>query len=685
MGSNIFRNIAIVLCVAATVAAVQSTKAAPWATTMNVNDFDDIASHHPAGDALRRLFGKQLPGPPGDFSPTGLKKKDYLRLVAGNVDFWKQHQTAEGAIVDFYEKDAKHPEGTEKQYSTPAFALAAAELVQESGRKDLLDPAVRAFSFALTALVNKTTANQHADFYIPMLIHAHRILKSRVPAETTKQWEDQFKSLVPEQNYRDVGGGGNWNLVNVSGEAMRRKDHLVATTQMAPQQAYLDRMLTRQQRHFTKYGMYEDANVPLAYDAFPRLWMEDMIADGAYADGSEHARVEQFLALGSFSSLLLMSPQGEWACGGRSAHHQWNEAECAVIAEINAARWKARGRDDIAGAFKRMARMGLKSMLRWQRPSGEMWIVKNFASPEKRFGFEGYSFNSQYNLLPMAMLCIAYERANESVDERPLPSEYGTYVFDLSDAFTKVCAASGGYYVLIDTTADPHYNGTGLQRIHRRGVELSPLTDSAGSERVIGALQNDAKVALTPGLQWRTEKNSPWISLADFGRFEPPPKAKPGEKQQEARLQKSVKKAALKIESTDDRAAFTISYQLDGSGAQPIVERYAISGDGVEASQMFGDGAKPVTSARFAFPAMINDGAKDTEVSTEGSKLRVRRNGGELTVELKQPGDAKLLLAGPRVATHNGYLQAACADVQDPAAGVVWRARLEPAPLTPVK
>src|SRR5207247_1738760 len=137
-------------------------------------------------------------------------------------------------------------------------------------------------------------------------------------------WEAQFKSLVPEKNYRDVRGGGNWNLVNISGEAMRRKDKLVATTQKSAQQKYLDTMLQRQQRQFTKCGMYDDANQPLAYDAFPRMWMEDMLADGAYT-GSECAAIERILALGSFSSLLVMSPQGEWACGGRSAQHQWNE------------------------------------------------------------------------------------------------------------------------------------------------------------------------------------------------------------------------------------------------------------------------------------------------------------------------------------------------------------------------
>src|SRR5213078_3798252 len=101
--------------------------------------FEDIVARHPAGVALKHLVSR-----PQTCAPTGLTKKDYLLLVAGNVDFWKKFQNNDGAIIDFYEN-------AERQYSTPAFALSAAELVKEAGRDDLLEPAVRAFSFALTA------------------------------------------------------------------------------------------------------------------------------------------------------------------------------------------------------------------------------------------------------------------------------------------------------------------------------------------------------------------------------------------------------------------------------------------------------------------------------------------------------------------------------------------------------
>src|SRR5688500_1493473 len=73
---------------------------------------DDRLTQHPAAEALRRAFEQPVPA---GFRSTGLAKKDYLTLIAGNVDFFKQHQDEAGAIIDPHEK-------MERQYSTPAFA-----------------------------------------------------------------------------------------------------------------------------------------------------------------------------------------------------------------------------------------------------------------------------------------------------------------------------------------------------------------------------------------------------------------------------------------------------------------------------------------------------------------------------------------------------------------------------------
>jgi hypothetical protein len=72
------------------------------APPMNVKDFNSVAAHHPAGKILLRLFPQPAPQPPQGFEPTGLTKKDYLTLVAGEVDFWKHHLSPDGAILDLY-------------------------------------------------------------------------------------------------------------------------------------------------------------------------------------------------------------------------------------------------------------------------------------------------------------------------------------------------------------------------------------------------------------------------------------------------------------------------------------------------------------------------------------------------------------------------------------------------------
>lgn len=636
-------------------------------------DFQDVASHHPAGEALKRLFaGDEARS--ADFQPTGLTKKDYLKLIAGNVDFWKQHLNEAGAIIDPYEKDKETGAGLEKQYSTPAFASAAALLVKEVGRDDLLEPASRAFDFALTALLNKTTANQHPDFYIPMLVQAYRILHERAPAEQAARWERMMKSIVPQEHYKDRTAGANWNVVNVVGEALRRNSGLVADERKDAQQRYLDEMLKRQQRRFTKYGMYEDPHVPLAYDAFPRLWLEEMLADGAY-DGPAKPQLVRFLTLGGLSSLLLVSPQGEWPSGGRSAHHQWNEAQNAVICEINAKKWKQAGRRDVAGSFKRAARLSLKSMLRWQRPSGEMFIVKNRAEPETRHGFEGYSFHSQYNLLPMAMLAIAYDRADESIEERAIPSEIGGYVFDLRETFHKIAAAAGGYYVLIDTKADAHYDGTGLQRVHKAGVELSPLSGSAAPDRWFGPHPRKDTWAITPGIQWKVAQDAPWRGLAQFHIPHPPPKG-----QQPNPAAQVVKDAALTVtEAKPARVAFAVQYELAGDGARPVEETFILTADGVEATSAV-QGEKPAAT-RALFPVMVNDGARDVAHAVSGNKITVRRPGGALTLEIIDPPGVKLELFGPHVATHNGYVRAAAGQLPGAATSFRWRLALQPEPL----
>lgn len=599
----------------------------------------DELETHPAATALNQVFT----GPaPVDFKPSGVSRAEYLELIAGAVDFFARHQDPAGAIIDPVSKG-------ERQYSTPAFAAAAGLLVKEAKRSDLLDPATRAVSCALTALVERRAADHHADFYIPLLVHAFRSLQDVVPLEQRQAWSDQFKRIDPEVTYRADLRGMNWNIVSCSGELLRRRDGLVTEEKLAPQLAYLEKCLAGHLDRLTPLGLFEDPGSPMAYDAFSRLWLEDVLADSAY-DGAHAERIRAFLRTGGLSTLLLLSPTGEWASGGRSGLHNWADAQIVAICEINAVHWKRRGRDDVAGAFKRAAHLAFQSAARWRRPGGDLWIIKNRAEPTKRLGYEHYSHHSQYNLLPMAMLAIAYDRADDSIDERPTPAEVGGYVFDVRKTFHKVAAAAGGYYVLIDTAADAHYNATGLQRVHRVGVPLSALSDSAAGDRAYGP--NEApKAAIALGIEWKDdEPNGQWLGLADFSRGE------------ERRIVRTVN---LDVRSSHrDRVEFALTYDLSGDGqrGRTLCEKYVLTADAVEQTSSV-DGK--ASAFRAHVPVLVSDGASDMVVEMGDTAFTVSQEESVTSVQF-DPADVVrgVKLEGPRVVTHNGYVREAVVGVR---------------------
>jgi hypothetical protein len=599
---------------------------------------------HPAAAQLDQVF--TAADAVTDFTPSKITRRDYLTLIAGDVDFFKQHQNASGAIID-------PNTNREVQYSTPAFAVAAGILATQAGRTDLLQPAINALSRSITALVTHHAADGHSDFYIPLIVHAYRLLKDSAPAPLRQQWETQLRQIDPTNSYNARLRLMNWNIVSSSGELLRRKDGLVSPDMSGAQMDYLEKSLAGHVQHMTRFGMYEDPNSPLAYDQFARLWLDDMMADQAY-NGVLAAQLTEFLHTGGLSTLLLLSPTGEWASGGRSAFHNWNEAETAVICEINANYWNHANRPDVAGAFKRAAHLAFQSMLRWQRPSGELWIVKNRADPKARLGYETYSYDTQYNLLPMAMLAIAYTRADDSIPERPAPSEVGGYVFDLRETFHKIAAAAGGYYILIDTNADPHYNATGLQRVQKSAVPFSPLSDSTAAQRAYGPTDG-AKIAITPGIQWKDTNTpgAPWLSLADFSQDQPD----------------HVQSASLAVTRADSQdAEFSIDWSLDGPSetGRHIIESYTITPAGVLCDDRIT--GPPTAALRVDFPALISDGATDTNLSINNRTATITNHGSALTWQIQLPSnDTSLALQGPPIACHSGYMRQLIAPITTPA------------------
>jgi hypothetical protein len=285
-----------------------------------------------------------------------------------------------------------------------------------------------------------------------------------------------------------------------------------------------------------------------------------------------------------------------------------------------------------------------------------LWIVKNFADPTNRHGYEGYSFHSQYNLLAMAMLAVAHERADDSIREMPVPSEFGQYVVDLRQPFHKVVAAAAGQYIVVDTAADWNFNATGLQRIHDRDVELSPLSDSSAGNRTYGPA-NAPKLAISPGIQWKNFPADTWHSLAND----------------------TVLKCDLESSTAPGLTRVTLRYQLKSALAS-IEQQWRIDAAGVECLETLSP-INPIVATRFVFPAMASDGAADTKVAIGNGTLSIERAGGALSLQLLPISTAKFVLEADRIPTHNGFVRVAAVDLPDAAKEVRWRAKLAPAPL----
>jgi hypothetical protein len=594
-------------------------------------------------------------------SSTGLTRAHYLSLISGEIDFWKSKQNANGAIIDPLKN-------IEFQYSTPAYAHAAATLVAYAGRKeDLLETAALALDWSAKCLATRTAASGHEDFFAPMIAHSIRLLEpfaipgGVVTPERVAQWKYYIWYFEPYLIYRYGAGVNNWNIVAACGEAMfqsmgiRDASHTFVAASFARQGDNYDSV----------QGNYlEEA---MAYDQFPRLWVDDLLARGY--NGAYAAELTEVSRRGAITGLFMQSPTGELSAGGRSAHHQWNEAAECVTFEIYAAKALANGDTELAGIYKRAAHMALQSMRRWIRPSGEMQIIKNWIDPSQQFAYETYSAHSQYNLLPMSMLALAYEHAatTESVAEKPSPADIGGFVVQV-EKLDKVFANAAGTYVEIETTGDHHYDATGLIRVHFAGHSAqSAVSDSLlSAPSYVIPTNSQAPFNTGIGISW-LGTDSVWRNQGDLIASQ------------------ITNVLVMPTVTTASSVKFTITYSGSfGGGVTSIVEDYELSQDNFQIKTTL-PGFNGLT--RRTVPILADDGKVKSKFQQNSEVIKITIPGldaaGKQTFRFT--GASSLTMPATQYANHNGWARLAVAEYPASAAQAGITLRIEAQPLiTPI-
>jgi hypothetical protein len=578
---------------------------------------------------LVESFRRDQLRPPLGWRETRAQRDDYLKVVAGIVRFFAAQQDARGAIVDPYERK-------EKQYATPAFALAAAVLHASGQERGLLEACLKAMERASADLAAGAAADGHADFYTFLLMHADRALANPAPPERRAGWQRQLASIAPEKTYRSQPGdpsASNWNLVAASGEWLRHRAGL------APDTRWIEASLARQRGQFTSHGMYRDPGDPMAYDHFARLHMTSLLEEGY--DGPESKALAELLERGAWTSLLMQSPRGELPCGGRSGLHQWNEAQQAMTFEVQARRLMRRGDHAAAGAFKRAAHLALRSVSRWVRPSGEVWIVKNRVDPALRHGYEPYSFHSQYNLLTAAQLALAYLAAEDRIPERPCPAEVGGFAFALTPAFHKIFLNASGFYVEMETAGDPRYNPSGILRVHHSQFDAQLLSDGATPQAAYGLPRKPTlAVALAPA--WR-DGSGAWFSLAGLDGA-------------------AIRESELRVDhASPDRVECEVVLRGALPGGASAVRQSLFLTPKLFTVTATVDGE--VFGVRQTCPLLRSDGREDCVIDMAARSAAVHAPGNSgLIFEASGPGAASMSRLGVSEPTRVGFVDVAVAE-----------------------
>ncbi|MGQ8873687.1 glycosyl hydrolase [Paenibacillus sp. TSA_86.1] len=443
----------------------------------------------------------------------GWNRERKLALVQQIVNAYTKVQDMNGAIIDPYS-------GTERYYSTPAYAMAAAVLV-DAGHMELLDSASAALSQSIDAVVNGSAPDNHPDFFPVLMMRAYMLLAPHQP-EQAAIWAEALQTIHPESDYvftmskmNNANRMINWNAIMISGEYLRWSEQLASEDT-----AWMDRYLEAYHLpRFTGLGLYQDGpldrpNCPFSYDIATRYHLEVML-DAGY-EGKVADALREKMRHGAFSSLLMLSPLGEIPPRGRSSQHQWNEAAAAYVCSVHAKLALQAGDSVIAGAFARAANRCFEAVERWLMPDGRLKIVRNEYVPEKRHGYEIYTNHTCYNLwtaaaLAHACLCDPEEDMTPSY----LPSEIGNRVLRADGWFETILSSVPGQQIVLHTALNDPYTIPGLVRIQQAGLP-GLIGPSAASHMQAGFTEFAEGVVrpLSYCPAWKTN-DGVWHSLAE--------------------------------------------------------------------------------------------------------------------------------------------------------------------------
>jgi hypothetical protein len=368
------------------------------------------------------------------------------------------------AHIERYFNDVKKDGLTEHGF--PRLTSNIGIMIAHGRRRDLMSLFLEMMDFCCHQIPRVKAAN---DFSVREILNCIKELEDAkaVDAEHLDAWKREIATIEPYSCYTKIAKSAdeehfNWALFTAVSEYRR----MVAG--LGGDRDVIDTQIATQLRHLDENGMYRDGNTqaPIVYDHVPRGLFAILLRLGY--DGKYHDRIDEVVKNGALLSLKMQSVTGEMPFGGRSNQFIHNEAWLALIFEYEARRYASEGDLALAGKFKAAANRAVDVAEHWLSKA-PIYHIKNRYPTESKYGCETYAYFDKYMITAASFLHEAYLNC----DDRIAATEFDVatpVAWQTSEYFHAVYLRAGGYSAQLDIAADPHYDASGLGRVHRAGA-----------------------------------------------------------------------------------------------------------------------------------------------------------------------------------------------------------------------
>lgn len=492
-------------------------------------------------------------------------------------------------------------------------------LIANGRRKDLLPLFLEMMDFCCETIPKVKAAN---DFSVREIINCLlEVEKSAIlPKEDTDRWRSCLKKIIPENCYNVYAVAPedpvrNWALFTGVSEYFRQAAGLCHSEE------FIEIQLASQMKWLDENGMYmdnshSDIHQPMVYDLVPR-GLFAMLLHAGYR-GKYYDKIDEALKKSALLTLGMQSVSGEIPFGGRSNQFLHNEGWLAIIFEYEANRYKSEGNLELYNKYKSAISLALENTKYWLKKN-PITHIKNRFPTESFYGCEEYAYFDKYMITAASMLHAAClisdgEKTSPSCDKE-------SSVTKTSYHFHKLFMKCAGYSLEFDTNADPHYDATGLGRVHKEGAP-SPLciSQSCPSHPDFKTDIEPRAVSLCSGVKI----GDSYVFLADT-------------------------EEPMRLISTDkNETQVSASFECFFSDGRSVKEYYTLSESGVEVAV---DGEGEIS---YMLPAFFYDGERYTEIKLSENVLTVAYEG----YICRYTASCKIFDLGRTGAGRNGHYKA---------------------------